>query len=228
MKTARTLPLLSLLLLVACASSDPVRRDRFDQNEGSGGDDGAGGGVLGTTAGSDGAGAGAQSGATSGQSTGAGSPTGGTTGSGTTVCTDDGPEGNDSEATATDLGAIDDCDGDGGAVSGVLDSGDVDWFVYHGDDVTGCIVNPWRSLDADTEYRICKFVECDDGSPNYITCPEGTSPETSPDGRQGCCSLQAFELSPDCESWTDSAKVYVRLDAPPSSACVHYTLSFHY
>jgi len=225
MKHHRLLSVFALMLgCVACASSDPVRKDRFNQQETDG--TAGGGGESGfSTSDATGSGAGASGpSATSG----AGASTQSSSSGQPPACVDDGPEGNDSEASATDLGTIDDCDASGGAFSGVLAGDDVDWFVYHGTDATGCVVDPARSLDADGEYRVCQFFTCDDGGPLTLTCPDGAWDETSPEGRPGCCSHEALQLSPDCSSWTDNSAVYVRLDKPPAAECVHYTLSFHY
>jgi hypothetical protein len=150
-----------------------------------------------------------------------------TSGSGAGVpCPDNGPEPNNSEATATNLGMIDDCDNSGSMVSGTLAGNDVDWYKYQGSDTFGCNVDAYRSITSDGQARVCKFPDC----PNLVvTCPAGTVPETSPTGLAGCCSLNPFQLAVDCPNTTsDDATVYIRVDKPPSFACVNYTLEFHY
>jgi hypothetical protein len=223
---------------LACAGGDPVKEDRFGSEDADGGDDGTSGTSDGQTATS--GDPGGTTGDTSGDPTGSGptssgsgaSSGGSTSGSGSSssgsVCNDSGPgEPNDSEGSASNLGELDDCDASGGYLDGVLAGDDVDWYVYHGGDAFGCMVDPSREIEADGGYRVCKFVSCDSGE-GTVTCPAGTSAETSPDGRSGCCAQQAFELTIDCPGLTDSASVYVRVDKPPAYDCVNYKLTIHY
>lgn len=159
----------------------------------------------------------------------------GTTSSGTTAsasssssgtpCVDDGPEPNNSEATATDLGELGDCVGEA-TVGGVLAGNDVDWYTYFGTNGV-CFAEPFRSIVADGTVRICKFVECPDLE---LECPEGTTAETSPAGREGCCATTEFELSYDCSGFggDEDADIFIRLDKPPAFDCVKYTLTYYY
>ena len=145
------------------------------------------------------------------------------------ACADDPGEDNDTEATATDLGMIEDCDDDGSMVTGVLDGNeDVDWFRYDGDDVALCNVNPARTISADGGLRLCKFAECADGETD-VDCDEGTTQTNSPDGRVGCCSDGSFDM-PDVNctgTIDDDATVFIRVDQA-EAMCVAYTLSYHY
>lgn len=155
------------------------------------------------------------------------SSTSASTGSGDS-CPDTGDEPNDTEADATDLGILpDECDSSGSTVYGVLSGNDVDWFMYQGTDTfSTCQVDPGRSVSANGQVRICKFLECDGlATPS---CPTGTTSESSPEGRPGCCSLNAFNLGVNCSGISDDAKVYIRLDKPSSFPCIDYGLEFHY
>src|SRR5262245_7680945 len=111
-----------------CAGGDEVRRDRFHESGGSGGGDGGYGGA-GAAATNSSSGVGAQGptsssvggGSTTNSSSSGSGPS--TTGAGGSppVCNDTGPgEPNDTEATATNLGDIDDCDSSALSVDGVL------------------------------------------------------------------------------------------------------------
>ena len=145
------------------------------------------------------------------------------------ACADDPNEDNDSEATATDLGMIEDCDEDGSMVTGILDGDeDVDWFRYDGDDVSLCNVNPARTIAADAGLRLCKFAECVEGE-TELDCPKGTTQTNSPDGRLGCCADASFELSDiNCTgTLDDDAAVFLRVDQGQAQ-CVAYTLTYHY
>jgi hypothetical protein len=139
-------------------------------------------------------------------------------------------EPNETEATAHDLGSIDDCDGSGSSIEGVLAGvDDVDWYSYHGDDNFGCSVDPTRTLTTMDHLRVCKFATCDQ-EPTTVTCPSGAVSALSPDGRSGCCSDQGFAMTIDCNGGitdNDAATIYVRLDKP-DPACVSYTLAWHF
>jgi len=238
MKAIDTLLLCFLAAVpLGCTGSDTVEQDRFGEEEDGGDDDGVGTGDPGGTSGDPGGisgetGSGEPQGST-GENTGASGPTGSGSGgssSSGTPCTDDGPdEPNESEASAASLGVVGDCDQSATkTVDGVLAGDDVDWYVYQGDDLTGCVVDPYRDVEADGGYRVCKFMGCAEGVAQG-TCPEGTSAETSPDGLPGCCAQQAFNLPMDCPDWwDDSATVYIRVDKPPAYECVNYTLTIHF
>ncbi len=146
------------------------------------------------------------------------------------ACPADVNEANETEATATDLGMIEDCNSDGDMLSGVLDGqDDVDWFQYSGDDVAFCTVDPERTLAVDGPVRFCKFVECNASlQDTEISCPEGVTQSQSPDGRPGCCSDDGFAFDDiNCPGIDDDATVYLRLDQP-ANMCAAYTLSYHY
>jgi hypothetical protein len=141
---------------------------------------------------------------------------------------DSGPgEPNDTESTAHDLGTIGDADGNGDMVSGVLAGvADVDWYKYTGQDNAGFVVDPTRTVTAGV--RICKFLQCTSGATTF-TCPSSTMPETSPDGRAGCCGSTGFSIDDlDCTGTaSDDAVVYVRLDTQ-TNICKDYTYAYHY
>jgi hypothetical protein len=137
-------------------------------------------------------------------------------------------EPNDIEAQASDLGSFNDCDDSGSMVQGVLDGvDDVDWYRYVGSDDFGCVVDPTRLLTATHSLRLCKFAECTDGSTASVSCTDGSSPATSPDGRPGCCHTLSFGMDVDCDAVSDDATIYIRLDTP-GDACVVYDLEYHY
>lgn len=147
------------------------------------------------------------------------------------VCTEDLYEPNDDEAAATDLGEINDNDGNGSVLSASLHhAGDVDWFRYYGnDDVTGN-VDPARELVASGALRLCKFLECDNGlMETEFECPVGTQYALSTMARPGCCSSNGFALADlNCNGVTeDNSTVYIRVDQP-EPACVTYSISYHY
>lgn len=147
------------------------------------------------------------------------------------VCDEDVFEPNDDEAAASDLGEINDNDGNGGVLSASLHhAGDVDWYRYYGnDDITGN-VDPTRELVSSGTVRLCKFLECDNGlAETEIECPAGTQYALSTMARPGCCASSGFAL-PDlnCTGVTeDNATVYLRVDQP-EPACATYSVSYHY
>ncbi len=147
-----------------------------------------------------------------------------TTTSGETVCSDPGAEPNDNEATATDLGAIEDCDAQLLDVSGVLNGNDVDWYRYSGSDVWGCSVDPTRVVNGNGQLLLCKFADCPGA---VVTCSTGT-PAVSPGGLDGCCGQGSVALSVDCDSWSDDATVYLSVEKPSGFDCVDYSIDMHY
>lgn len=149
------------------------------------------------------------------------------------MCNDDGPgEPNDSEATAVDLGTIDDCNGSGSTVTGLLFGvADVDWYKYQGVDTfgIGCSVDPKRTVTSSDPLTLCKYFQCPDNDETF-DCPSGTSPATSPDGRPGCCGDGGFTVGLTCGSSSlnsDDALVYIKLETAVND-CVNYSLSFEY
>jgi hypothetical protein len=225
MQTLHILCLMAAGALLGCAGGDNVADDRFGGG-GSGGDD-AGSSATGPSTGSGSTATGA-GGAGDGGAAASSSSHAASTGSGQPACDDTGQaEPNDGEGSAGDIGVLDDCDGSGGYLEGVLSGNDVDWYTYQGNDGFGCVVDASRSIESDGEVRVCQFFDCS-GEMVDIGCPEGTAAETSPEGRNGCCSQDPFEVGIDCPGLNDSANVYVRVDKPPAYACVHYTLTLHY
>lgn len=148
-------------------------------------------------------------------------------------CADPGAEPNETEATATDLGQIGECDNMGSSISGVLhDAFDVDWFKYHGiDGSILCSVDPARHIN-NTNIRLCKYIQCDGSEANNFSCPSGTSQSTSPDGRPGCCTMSGdihFDLTCGSSSLdADNAEVFIRVDNPNQLPCEAYQVDYHY
>jgi len=147
-------------------------------------------------------------------------------------CDPDRFEPNDDEATATDLGRIDDLDSSGGTVEGSLDSdSDVDWYRYAGDDDIGSVVDPARTLVASAGIRMCKFFECDNGlAQTEFDCPDGADYALSSMARPGCCSTSGEIALPElncADVSEDNAAVYIRIDLP-EQVCTTYELSYHY
>lgn len=146
-------------------------------------------------------------------------------------CDGDGFEDNEDEASAHDLGEINDSDDNGGVISGSLHhDGDVDWYRYQGDDDFTGDVDPARTLVSSGGVRMCKFLECDVGiAETEFECPAGTDYAFSPGGRPGCCANGAVELADlNCTGVTeDNAAVYIRIDQP-ADPCVTYSVAYHY
>jgi hypothetical protein len=144
-------------------------------------------------------------------------------------------EPNESETTAYRLkaAAIDDCDGSGDTINGVIAGfQDVDWYFYEGDDGIGCSVDPTRSLtQSESGLRICKYFECISGDTEVDDCPSGTTPALSPENRPGCCGTSGFDVGLNCGGTLDEhAYVYIRIDQPGGNlaTCNGYSLDYHY
>lgn len=215
---------------VACAEGAPIDSGFVDLSSGAGGSGGTA-----TTSTSSSA-ATSTTATTSSTTTSTGTGHGGSGATSTTAttstgpaCNDTGPgETNDTESKAYSLGAIDDCDGSGSSVLGVIaGAGDVDWYKFTGDDVSFCSVDATRDLTASEALRICKYAQCVNGTATP-DCPDGTAADTSPDGRPGCCALQGFSMGVDCSGLDDDASIYIRIDSLDDAQCVSYSLDFHY
>jgi hypothetical protein len=178
----------------------------------------------------------------SGSTTGVGG-NGGMTGSGGSggagnTCSDQGPgEPNDTEATATQLASLNDCDSQAKSVAGTLDgSADVDWYFWvQSEDDSLCVLDPSRDFSQSSggNLRMCKFVECQDaGATISVSCPGNTTPAMSTMGRAGCCATVGFEIDlgiTGCSgSLDDLVNVYMRIDEAAAAAdnCNNYNVNF--
>jgi hypothetical protein len=140
-------------------------------------------------------------------------------------CTDPGFEPNESESSATDLGAYTDCDGTGTSISAMLDGdSDVDFYFFDGTDESGCLVDPTGITGAGV--RLCLFATCPGAS---VSCSAGQS-ATSPGGHAGCCTPSGGTVTLDvnCSGLSDDSTVYIRVDQPTTNACTPYSVDFHY
>jgi len=141
---------------------------------------------------------------------------------GPTPCTGEEAEPNDTTATARTLGTIDDCDGSGKSVSGVLSSSsDVDVLTFDGTDSFGCSVNP--TVTATGPVRVCIKATCKSGTTEFKSCPKGTQTGTE------CCGT-TVELELNCTGTTsDDAKIAITVRGDGSSlTCAAYSLAYHY
>lgn len=170
----------------------------------------------------------------SGMSSTSGDAGSGTGGQGGAACANTDPgEPNDSEAMAYSIGDLGCSDDKGGFIYGVLDGpADQDWFAYDGKDTVTCSVNPTSGVTVSSGIaRVCAYFECAGKAPTSVgTCPAGTTSDTSPEGRPGCCGSASFTVDLNCKGTIDdSSRVYLRVDDPTkASVCAPYTLSFHY
>jgi phospholipase C len=162
------------------------------------------------------------------------------------------PEPNGSQLLAAPLPDIDDCDfGFDEVVEGVLaGKGDVDFFLFKGEDKLLCAVNPKvEVVTPDTE--VCIFVACFSGSTTFLdkdgdgdVCNGGTQKTIDSGTTKGCCVNEVNDearVEYDCTSLItddDSADVYIRVRAknPPANAteaasagqCMAYEVQYHF
>lgn len=147
------------------------------------------------------------------------------------MCDDAGPEPNEVEADAIDLGGQS-CSDQGESFSGQLaGDADVDWFQYHAiDQGCGFVGDPTAShqITASEDVRLCVFVDCDNGNPAF-QCEGGASNNDSPEGLPGCCNVGGnvtFDLN--CMGGQESAQLFVRVDQAPADTCVDYEIAYEY
>lgn len=168
-------------------------------------------------------------GTTGGSTTTDGTTGGGSSTGGGNVCNDPGPEPNETEDTADDLGDQG-CGDMDGSIVGVLDGDtDVDFSVFHGVDSMACgFNNPFigLTLTANDTVRMCVYTDCDNGTPMFM-CPQGAMNSMSPGGLPGCCGNGDMTFQFNCsQSQNESAKVFVSLDQAPVDSCVDYTVAY--
>ena len=142
-------------------------------------------------------------------------------------------EPNGREGTALRLSSSNDCNGHGSSQKGMLAGAtDGDWHYYEAYDVFYCHVNPTVDLKTDDpNVRICQFFTCINGEETTVECPDGTSAETSPDGKKGCCGRAgAMKAYVDCEwTGTEDIDVFIRVDRTDrAETCVPYEFAYHY
>lgn len=164
------------------------------------------------------------------------SPAGGSGGAGAVggSCNDPGPEPNDTLPKATPVCSPAPCtigcsDSAGGDFTGVLSPGDVDLFTYFGEDKVTCTVNAEAST-LDSGFRLCIFAQCGGGKPTTITgCKKGTL-TPGPGELQGCCAQApaAVEIDHDCPGLTDDDSAAVTMQVDQASACIGYTVAYHF
>lgn len=120
-------------------------------------------------------------------------------------------------------------DSAGGDFTGVLSPGDVDLFTYFGEDKVTCTVNAEAST-LDSGFRLCIFAQCGGGKQTTITgCKKGTL-TPGPGELQGCCAQApaAVEIDHDCPGLTDDDSAAITMQVDQASACLDYTVAYHF
>lgn len=141
---------------------------------------------------------------------------------GPSSCTGEEPEPNDTPATARALGTIDDCDGSGKSVAGVISSSsDIDVYVFNGTDTFGCTVNP--TVKATGSVTVCMKLDCKSGTTELKSCTKGTRTGSE------CCGTDV-EADVNCTGTTsDDTRVTITVKGNGSApACAVYSLAYHY
>jgi len=134
-----------------------------------------------------------------------------------------------SETLAKKLGDIDDCDGSGTNVKGVMNGAvDVDFYKVHAADTFGCVVNPHFSSTA-PGLEVCVFVKCDNnGTTSVSGCGNGAA-KTSDIGDPGCCFATpgTVDISLNCSGVNDSAELFVKVSQNGGDKCEPYQIDYH-
>ncbi|MEZ4222271.1 MAG: hypothetical protein R3B13_15145 [Polyangiaceae bacterium] len=148
------------------------------------------------------------------------------------TCTDTGPEPNETFAQAkpacgSGVCNTSDCNAlAGGSVTGLVKSGDVDYYTYAGiDDI--CTAAPTLSTTT-SGIKTCVFARCKDNSDAYVGCTQGLS---EVDGSlTGCCRSTpgTVEMNMDCPGVNDSASVFIRVTGTNPAACTSYDVTYDF
>lgn len=149
------------------------------------------------------------------------------------TCPEVDKEPNATDSTAVKLKDIDDCDGSGSNLAGVVAGGaDEDVFRFRGSDTFGCTVDPTAST-AD-KVRLCVFVRCSSLSTKIKGCPKGLPQTWGTTGIDGCCtdgdSGGTVQVDFTCTDLgtSDTADVFMRVDKPGATACENYSVKYHF
>jgi hypothetical protein len=144
-------------------------------------------------------------------------------------------EPNNDEGKAYPIGYVGDVDSQGFTVCGVLSgAGDVDWYQYDGSDGFG-VVDPTQGVTSVLGTELCTYAKCKSGTVKF-TCPDDTTPATSPSGLPGCCAAtsstnQGFQLLGSTCLGTvqsDSMSILMSVGRVAGSLCTPYQLEFHF
>ena len=108
--------------------------------------------------------------------------------------------------------------------TGTLETTDtVDWYTYTASADIFSTIDPEVSFQAWTIARICVYATCP------LACPVDTTPDTAPDGQNGCCSetIPNFQLS--CGSSSTTVWMSVQSKQPSMCAtCIPYQLEYNW
>ena len=143
------------------------------------------------------------------------------------------PEGepNDDEASAVDLGALD-CGAEPIVQAGALDGTDLDWYTTQPNPGVVCFNNPSATAVAadGSDLTVCIYAQCNMGNTS-VGCGFGQNagtPDTSPDGAEGCCNTGSATLeSVTCQSFDQTYDAWVRVSAAQDQ-CLDYELTLEY
>ena len=147
------------------------------------------------------------------------------------TCSGEEVEPNDTAPEAVPLATIDDCDGSGSTVHGVLSTkSDVDYWHFQGNDTFGCSVDP--TVSTTQSIKLCVFVACIHGATRVNGCTKG-DPFASQAGLHGCCvdgpGDAVVDFTCTLVGSDDSADVYIRAEDPSaSSSCERYDVDYHF
>jgi len=143
-------------------------------------------------------------------------------------------DGDDSQASALNLGQTDDCDGNQTSILGEIhETTDVDFTVRHMTDEFACSVDPSIAITTTDTLRFCIYFSCDLGTTS-LTCPGATVDATADSGALGCCTTTdmqtVIQILPTCTGTSDddgTVWTEVSTSGGATGACAPYTLVVH-
>jgi hypothetical protein len=123
-------------------------------------------------------------------------------------------DGDETEATAVPLPDTTDCDEDHQAFAGLLNGADdIDFFVIRLTDDATCTLDPEVTISGQPDVGVCVYVQCLGGTTDLAPCSGSSTPDTSPQGRPGCCTTESsLPFSYTCTgSSVDDADFWIRV-----------------
>jgi hypothetical protein len=150
-------------------------------------------------------------------------------------CVEDDPEPNNSELQFVNLGTVDADEAQASASGTLVDTTDVDWYRFFGEDTPINEPEPQITITASQSVEVCAYFKCNPAASLFsFSCSGGSSSATSPQGLPGCClvgngtisTTSALNCDQGALNLNDDVLVFISVDDQGTAACLDYTLDY--